>query len=136
MNYVLDACALIAFLDDENGSDYVYDLLQAARIGDAAVSMNIINLYEVYYERIRKMGLDAAKEFLDRFNDMPIEIIFIQADMIFAEAARLKTSYRMSLADSFALATAFCGNAALVTADHHEFDIVRETEPIPFLWIR
>jgi predicted nucleic acid-binding protein len=42
----------------------------------------------------------------------------------------------MSLADSFALATALCRGAALVTADHHEFDAVEQAEPVGFLWFR
>jgi predicted nucleic acid-binding protein len=136
MSYVLDACALLAFLNNEDSSSCVYDLLQAAGRGEAAVSINIINLYEVYYKRIGKAGLDAANEFLNMFNDMAIEVVFIQVDRIFAEAARLKTSYQMSLADSFALATALCRGAALVTADHHEFDVVEQAEPVDFLWIR
>jgi predicted nucleic acid-binding protein len=136
MNYVLDACALLAFLNDENGCDCVYDLLQAARRGEVVVSINIINLYEIYYKRIRKAGLDAANKFLDMFKDMAIEVIFIQVDRVFAEAARFKTMYQMSLADSFALATAFCHGAALVTADHHEFEAVEQAEPVSFLWIR
>jgi predicted nucleic acid-binding protein len=136
VNYVLDACALLAFLNNENGSDCVYDLLQAASMGEIAVSINIINLYEVYYKRIIKAGLDAANEFLNMFNDMAVEVVFIQVDSIFAEAARFKTRYQMSLADSFALATAFCYDAALVTADHHEFDAVRQAEPVAFFWIR
>jgi predicted nucleic acid-binding protein len=136
MNYVLDACALLAFLDKEDGGTCVNTLIQSAETGEATVSINIINLYEVYYKRIRKAGLDAANEFLDMFEDMAVEVVFIQVDRIFAEATRFKTMYHMSLADSFALATAFCHGAVLVTADHHELEAVEQAEPVSFLWIR
>jgi predicted nucleic acid-binding protein len=136
MTYVLDACALLAFLDKENGWDCVDTLLQSAEKGETAVSINIINLYEVYYKRIKKAGLDAANTFLAIFKDMAVEVVFIQVDRVFAEAARFKTKYQMSLADSFALATALCRGAVLVTADHHEFDAVGQAEPVDFLWFR
>jgi hypothetical protein len=42
------------------------------------------------------------------FNAMAVEVVFMQVDSIFTEAARFKTSYQMSLADSFAIAAAFC----------------------------
>jgi predicted nucleic acid-binding protein len=136
MSHVLDACALLAFLDKENGGDRVDTLLQSAEKGETTVSINIINLYEVYYKKIKKAGLDTANEFLATFKDMAVEVVYIQVDRVFAEAARLKTKYQMSLADSFALATALCRGAALVTADHHEFDAVEQAEPVDFLWFR
>jgi PIN domain nuclease of toxin-antitoxin system len=39
-------------------------------------------------------------------------------------------------ADSFALSTAICQQATIITADHHEFDKVEQNENINFLWIR
>lgn len=136
MGYVLDACALLAFLCKEDGGACVDALLQSAEKGETRICINIINLYEVYYKNIRKAGLYVANEFLGMFNAMAVEVVFMRVDSIFAEAARFKTNYRMSLADSFAIATAFCRGATLVTADHHEFDAVRQDGPVDFLWIR
>jgi predicted nucleic acid-binding protein len=47
---VLDACALIAFLDAEDGCDRTDELLARARDEEITLCMNIINLVEVYYE--------------------------------------------------------------------------------------
>jgi predicted nucleic acid-binding protein len=58
------------------------------------------------------------------------------SDEIFLEAGRLKASYKISLADSIVLAEALVTNAKLLTADHHEFDVIEENEEILFLWIR
>lgn len=49
---------------------------------------------------------------------------------------RLKSTYRISLADSIALAQAIALNAELLTCDHHEFDVLEPFEPIKILWIR
>ena len=55
---------------------------------------------------------------------------------IFTEAGRLKASYKISLADSVALAQTIVSGGALLTADHHEFDAIEKHENIRFEWIR
>ena len=47
--YVLDACAILALLKDEEGADVVDNLLLEAMNGSAIVSINKYNLLEVYY---------------------------------------------------------------------------------------
>ena len=52
------------------------------------------------------------------------------------EAGRLKATYKISLADSVALAEAFVSGGTLLTADHHELDVIEKHEKIQFQWIR
>lgn len=48
-SFVLDACAIIAFLTEEAGSDIVQEYLIQAKSGKINLFMNSINLLEVYY---------------------------------------------------------------------------------------
>ena len=57
-------------------------------------------------------------------------------EAIFEEAGRLKASYRISLADAIALAQTLISGGELLTADHHEFDVIEKHENIRFNWIR
>jgi predicted nucleic acid-binding protein len=57
-------------------------------------------------------------------------------DAVFKEAGRLKAIYRISLADSLALAEAKTRGARIMTADHHEFDTLDKKGEVAFLWIR
>jgi hypothetical protein len=57
-------------------------------------------------------------------------------DSVFNEAGRFKASYRISLADSIALAETIVSSGELLTADHHEFDVIEKQEEIKFHWIR
>jgi predicted nucleic acid-binding protein len=66
----------------------------------------------------------------------PIAVDHEITDEIFAEAGRLKASYKISLADAIALAEASVSGGALLTADHHEFDVVEKNEKFQFQWIR
>jgi predicted nucleic acid-binding protein len=57
-------------------------------------------------------------------------------DSVFLEAGRLKSVYKISLADAIALAYASIMKCTLVTADHHEMDVIDDKEDIRFCWIR
>ena len=65
MHYILDACALLAFLNDEEGAEKIEDLLNQSAVSDVSVSMSIINLFEVYYSELRDKGAEIAQIVLD-----------------------------------------------------------------------
>ncbi|MDR1147521.1 MAG: PIN domain-containing protein [Spirochaetaceae bacterium] len=138
MNYVLDACALLAFLNKEDGWEKVRELLtEAVDAGETQVYMNSINLLEVYYDRLRLDDAFKLGEFLMCAFESPIQIIDTFPRPLLDEAARIKAFYRrVSLADAIGLATAFCIDSVFVTSDHHELDAVNEREAVRFLWIR
>ena len=134
--YVLDACSVIAFLADEEGADTIEKLVHEAIDKDTSLFMNKLNLYEVLYDMQKSQGESEAIDTVNSFISLPVAIIDIISDDLMIEAAYFKTNYSVSVADSFALATAKIYDAALVTSDHHEFDPVDKIEEITFLWIR
>ena len=134
--YILDACALIAYLTEERGADIVGDMLDLAEQGERRVFMHAVNLLEVYYGVRREYGEAAAKEMLENVKDAPIEVCFDTSENVIVEAGRLKSQYKISLADSIGLAQAFLMNASFVTSDHHELDVIDNAEDINFTWFR
>jgi PIN domain nuclease of toxin-antitoxin system len=134
--YVLDACALITLLNKEQGYEKINGLLTMAQSQEVFVCMNVVNLLEVYYDRIRVCGHKRADMFLETIYNSHIEILEQQNKAILKNAGILKTNYKISLADSFALSTAIYKQATIVTSDHHEFDMVEQKENIKFLWVR
>ena len=136
IRYVLDACALIALLQDEQGADVVAAAFNAISHGEAEIIMNKINLLEVYYDAYRLRSKEQAGLMLSEFKKRPITINAEISDEIFNEAGRLKATYKISLADSFALAQAIVSGAELLTSDHHEFDPIEGKEGLRFCWIR
>ena len=132
---MLDACALLALFKGERGKDIVAMAYKEAREGKARLFMNRVNLYEVYYDAIRDKGVDYAEMLVRSVEDSVVSICeFDRA--VFTKAGRLKASYKISLADSIALAQAMVLDANFLTADHHEFDIIEGKESIRFHWIR
>jgi len=134
--YVLDACALIAFLDKEDGWDKVDILLQRAEQGEIELYMNIINFWEVYYDRLKRSSV-LGEIFLAQFQDMAIQVIPYEQDDVFHASGKLKAAYnKMSVADAIGLATASCFHGTFVTSDHADMDKYEPLLGIPFLWIR
>ena len=134
--YVLDACAMLAVLADESGADVVEDIYEKATSGEVVLAMNKLNLLEVYYDLIRAYGKDRADEILNEIRRLPIHIYHEIADDVFREAGRIKAFYKISLADSIALAQAMVLDGKLLTSDHHEFNVVERKEPVRIHWIR
>lgn len=135
--YVLDACALLALLRNEPGADMVADVINAANDGQANISMHKANLLEVYYDIYRSIGKTKADEIIAEIKSRPITVIAEISDALFEEAGRLKALYKISFADTFAIATASVTDAVLLTTDHHEMDKVEQMEQnIKFQWVR
>jgi predicted nucleic acid-binding protein len=139
MDYVLDACALIALLNDEDGADTVGELLTRAKGGfqsdcDVRLFMSGIQVMEVYYDRIYVMGREFAETVIEEIYSSPIKIMQVSRSII-REAGRFKTSYSMSLADSFAAATAKNIGATLVTKDE-EMRAAEKAREFYELWLK
>ena len=49
--YLLDACALIVYLGGEDGSLAAKELLDQAYRREVTLSINAVNLIEIYYDR-------------------------------------------------------------------------------------
>ena len=113
---VFDTHAVLKFVQDEIGANRVEELLTASQDGKIRAFMNEINLGEIYYITIRKMGIDSAKEILEHFHDLPIEMVPASWDII-ATASEVKASYALSYADCFVVASALKHDASVVTGD-------------------
>ena len=88
--YVLDACALFAFIYKELGFDVVKSILKQTNGGSTEVFMNKLNLFEVFYGIRRAEDLQAAESVYDTIMKLPIQIINGISDEVFFEASRIK----------------------------------------------
>src|SRR5215467_6735787 len=134
--YVLDACSLIALLTNENGANAVKNLLEKAANGEIRILMHKVNFLEVYYYTYRNYGEEKALKLLNDIKIAPIKINSEITDEILIKAGRLKSLYKMSVADSIGLAESLINKGSFVTADRHELEIVQEKEKLDLVWIR
>jgi predicted nucleic acid-binding protein len=135
--YVLDASALIAFLTGEKGSHLVADIINQAHQGEVSLYLATINLFEVYYDFLKRGASETeAENLLDDLYNLPVSIVDKIDRSWLKNAAKLKVGYSISVADSLGLALAQQLQASLITADHHEFDAIELAGEAKFYWIR
>jgi len=135
MDYIFDACALIAFLNDEAGADTVAKLLTQARTGTDRLFMSNIQILEVYYDRIYVKNREYADTVLEYLYTSPVIVLPEISRDVIREAGRFKTSYSMSLADSILCATVKSLGATLVTKDD-ELKAPEQAGEFTVLWLK
>ena len=116
---VLDACAILAYLRKEPGAEVVDALLDDP---DTVCYAHAINLVEVYYDAVRRMGAKAARTLLKELAEEGIKTRRDMGAAFLRRVGDLKALGKLSLADCFCIALAQAVGADLYTSDHHEFD--------------
>jgi len=133
--FVFDACALIAYFNDEVGAEVVEDLLERARQDRVRIYVAAVNVYELFYDCLKRDAA-TAQQLVDDVYGLPLTVVEVLDRALMQHAGGFKTTYRVSLADSVALGLAQQHNAHLVSSDHHEFDPIDRDGKARFWWIR
>ena len=94
--FVFDSFTLLAFFQAEEGAETVKVILEKALKKEAHVYMSAINLGEIYYLSVRKLGEIQAGQMLDDIEKLPITIEEASLERIM-EAARIKARYHSCL---------------------------------------
>lgn len=113
---LLDSFAIMAWVQDEPGSQIVEDLLIEADRKHERLLLHEVNLAEVYYLSIRRVGEEQAKSLAAHLLTLPIHVISTTPEILW-QAALLKAKHPLSLADAFAISSAITLDAAVVTGD-------------------
>lgn len=132
MNSVLDAHALLAYLEREPGYKQVLDELNKSAQRQENLSMSTVNWGEVYYIICREHGKEKADHIAEVIETLPVKLIPVDVGLA-KEAARIKASKRMSYADCFAAALAKTQKACLLTGDKDFKEVEGE---IKILWLK
>jgi len=113
---VLDAWAVMVWLKGQQpAGDRVRALLQAADRRECRLSMNIVNVGEVFYLSVKARNLAYGQRVLQTLQ--PRVTTVSAHDELVMLAATLKARHAISYADGFAAATAMLQGAPLVTGD-------------------
>ncbi len=123
---------MLCWLQEEAGYEMIDDLLDEAEEGKALISIQIINLGEVYYRIGRVTGVKQAEEMLGKIRLLPIRVLSI-SDVDVMGAARVKARYPISYADAFVVTKALQSGACVVTGDP-EYKVVSKL--IKILWVK
>lgn len=129
--YVMDSFAMIAFFEDEPGSDAVAGILHDLVKHKVAGFMSVINWGEIYYNVARGQGLEEAGRVLAQLSRYPLQLVEADKALTYS-ASGLKAMYPIAYADCFAAALSLKLKATLVTGDP---EFRRLEEKISIQWI-
>lgn len=133
MIYVLDACAMIAFLKGERGADVVENALLEQ--GSQCMA-HAINLCEVYYDFHRAGGQQAADEAIIDMRTLGLGERDDIDEPFWKNVGQLKAQGKISLADCFAIALTNRVGGTLLSSDHHELDEISSAGICSITFIR
>jgi predicted nucleic acid-binding protein len=127
--YVLDANALIGFLEGRRGTaEKVRQLLGEALRQDEPLLMSAVNWGEVFYIAWRRHGEVTARDVEAKLQELPIAVLAVDRERA-THAGALKEKHGLGYADAFAAELAIEQGAWLVTADP-EFAKVGKRLPV------
>jgi predicted nucleic acid-binding protein len=121
--YVLDTSALFALWNEEDGASTVEKILRV-RPDHRKIYVSFMTFMECRYRLWKDQGRDAADEMLRSLSLLPITRVDVD-DALLSTASELKANYKISVADSWILATAIERHATLVHKDP-EFDALSD----------
>lgn len=122
--YLLDTSAILALRGDEPGADDVESILRESESGQAEVYASFMTYMEAYYRIWRLEGEESARRMYAELLSLPIVRVDV-SDSILLRAGAIKANYRLSVADSWIIASAMKMKASLVHKDP-EFEQVKD----------
>ena len=114
--YILDTSAILTYIEDEDGSDYVENLLIDAEKGNADIYVSFISLTEVFYITMREKDEPLAVERIKLIQLLAMKIQESD-EMVNINAGKLKARNSISLADAYIAALCQIHNGILVHKD-------------------
>lgn len=110
--FILDASALMTFIEQEDGAERVKDVLT-----HESIIIPWIAILEVVYISHRELGEEEAMTRYALLKKLDAKVIWEADESILITASRFKASNKMSLADSIIAAFALLNSATLLHKD-------------------
>ncbi|MDA8336604.1 MAG: PIN domain-containing protein [Peptococcaceae bacterium] len=110
--WLLDSSALMALMEDEDGSDTVADILRQGK-----TIIPFLVLMEIYYISLQESGQQEADRRWALIKQLPSEIVWDVDEATVLTAARFKAFHRLSVVDALIAAYAKRREAVLLHKD-------------------
>jgi len=129
---ILDACALMVYLEKEAGYEKVKELFVKAAESGNDLLMSAINWGEVFYLLVRDYGITEAEKIQRVIETLPIEFVSVDLSLT-KQAALYKATKKLPYADCFAAALAKIHKGELITCDK---DFKRVENEVKIVWMK
>jgi predicted nucleic acid-binding protein len=129
--YVLDASAILDFVNAGSGAHRVREILRESVKQDIPLLMSVVNWGEVLYILWQKRGEEVARKAIENLSRLSIQSVPVDLEQSL-RAGEIKVRYKMPYVDCLAAALAMLRQAVLVTGDRDFEKVGRQAR---VLWI-
>jgi predicted nucleic acid-binding protein len=129
--YVLDASAVLDFIEDGPGAERIERLFRQARSDNSRLLMSVLNWGEVFYHSWQLRGEESAKILMAGLSRFPIELVPVDLSQSI-KAGEFKAVHKIPYVDCIAAALSVLHPSTLVTADR---DFEKLGRHFPILWL-
>jgi predicted nucleic acid-binding protein len=129
--YVLDASAMLDFVEDGPGAERMEQLFKEAVHRGTRLLISVANWGEVFYHQWQQRGEETARRAIAGLSRLPLEVLPVDLAQAM-KAGELKAVHKIPYVDCIAAALATLENATLVTSDR---DFEKLGRNFPVLWI-
>ena len=130
-DYVLDASAVLEYLEGSPGAEKVEQVLASAHRREVTVAISVIDWGEVFYNLWQHHGEEVARRELGRLTRLPVQIVQVDEQHAL-KAGEIKALHHLSFVDCIAAALTELRGAILVTSDR---DFKKLGRRVDVLWI-
>jgi len=113
--FVLDTSAILALWNEEDGAATVEKILRDKR-HQRKIYISFMTFVECRYRLWKDQGQNAADEIFRALSLLPVIRVDVDDELLLT-ASELKAQHKISVADSWIIATAITRNATLVHKD-------------------
>lgn len=131
MTKILDAHAVLVYLEKEPGYEKARDALTRAAETEGNLLMSSVNWGEVYYSTRKKKGGGVADEVMNILESFPIDVVDVDKSLA-KQAGYFKSEKKMSYADCFAAALAKIKKGELISGDKEFKEVEKD---IKICWL-
>jgi PIN domain nuclease of toxin-antitoxin system len=130
--YILDASALLRYIDDEAGADRVEEIFAACVARRADVHISAVQWGEVAGNLRKRLGASHEARIMSSLLPTECEIVPVSGERA-VRAAGLKVDRKVAYADAFAIELAMDSSAHLLVTADYDFKGVADLANIEFL---
>ena len=92
---VLDTSALFTLIENEEGCEYIEQLIEGALKDEYQLYLSVIAKIELYYISVQEQSVEVAKKRMELIDDLPINIIEVKENLI-ETIGNYKANYSIS----------------------------------------
>lgn len=129
--FILDACAMLAYLNNEEGVEIIGEVLERGNRNEARIFITAMDLAEIFHIVLKKEGRDKALKTILLIKNLPVECVGLDEALLML-AGEIRVQFPLTLGDALVAAVAKTKKAKIITGDKDFKDLEKEIECV---WI-